>query len=88
MITVMDKTMQVITSASVNVNMEVEPNSVVHTSPDKLPDTGKRFMSKYPTAREPTDIIAIAASPFTLAFCPRRNRRTAHNAVTGNISRF
>ena len=34
-------------------------------------------------ASAPTDIIAIAASPFIRVFCPVRKRSTAHTTVTG-----
>ena len=62
--------------------MEVEPNSVLHTSAERLDEVENRFMSRYPTASEPTEIIATAASPLILVFCPVRRSRTAHRTVT------
>ena len=59
------------TSVLVRVRMEVEPNNVLQTSPERLEeDVEKIFIRRYPIAREATDIIAIAASPLIFVFCP------------------
>ncbi len=80
--------MQVITSIGLSVIIDVEPNSVVQTSPARFVDTGKIFNSKYPIASEPVDNIAIAASPFILAFWPMRKSKMAQIAVTGKTSKL
>ena len=53
-------------SCSVNVNIEVEPHSVEHTSPDKFADVANKFITKYTNANEPTEIIAITVSSLIL----------------------
>ena len=74
------------TSVSVNVKIEVEPNSVLHTSPERLEDVENRFISRYPIASAPTEIIAIAASPLIFACCPVRSSRIAQTTVIPSIS--
>ena len=70
------------TSLSVRVNIDVEPKRVEQTSPDKFEEVEKIFISKYPTAKEPTDNMATAASPLIVAFFPVFNNKTAHMTVT------
>jgi hypothetical protein len=65
----------------------VEPNNTVQTSPARLADCEKMFMIRYPTASEPAEIIASAASPLIFAFCPERSRKTALSTVTGSTRR-
>ena len=57
--------------------MEVEPNSVLHTSPERLDEVEKTFIRRYPMASAPTEIVAIAASPLIFVFCPVRRSSTA-----------
>ena len=64
--------------------MATDPKRVLHTSPDTLDDTEKRFITRYPIASAPTDIIATAASPLILMFCPVRSSRIAAATVTGS----
>ena len=69
--------------------MEVEPKRVLQTSPDRLDEVPKRFIIRYPRAREPTEIMAMALSPLILAFCPVRSSKTAQTtvmAITRGIS--
>ena len=42
----------------------------------------KMFISRYPTASAPTEIMAIAASPLIFVFCPVRRSSTALRIVT------
>ena len=56
------------TSVSDRVRMEVEPNNVLHTSPEILAEVENKFMKRYPSARAPTEIIARVASPLILVF--------------------
>ena len=65
--------------------MEVEPNSVLHTSPERLDEVEKRFISRYPMASAPTEIMAMAASPLIFVFCPVRRSRTAQTTVTPSV---
>ena len=62
--------------------MEVEPNSVLQTSPERLDEVENRFIRRYPMASAPTEIMAIAASPLIFVFCPVRSSRTAQATVT------
>lgn len=39
------------------------------------------FISRYPTASAPVEIMAIAASPWILVFCPVRRSSTALSTV-------
>ena len=82
----MDIAIQIHTSAEVSVRIDVDPNRVVQTSPARLDDVANRFISRYPKARAPTEIIAIAASPFTFVFCPVLKSKTALITVTGRIT--
>ena len=59
-----ETTTQSHTSVLVNVRIEVEPNRLLHTSPEILAPVENTFIKRYPTASAPTEIIAIAASPF------------------------
>ena len=73
------------TSDFVSVRIDVEPNRVEHTSPETFPDVGNTFISKYPKARAPTDIIAIAASPFTFELLPFFSISIAVSTVSGRM---
>ena len=66
--------------------MEVEPNRVLHTSPARLVEVENRFISRYPSARAVTEIMAMAASPLMRVFCPVRSSRMALKMVTGRTS--
>ena len=66
--TATDSTTHSQTSNEVSVRIDVEPKSVEHTSPERFDDAEKIFIIRYPNASAPTDIIAIAASPFILVF--------------------
>ena len=74
---------QVHTSTVDKVKMAVEPNKVLHTSPEILADFEKTLMSKYPTASEPTESIANDVSPEIFAFWPAFNNKMAAKIVTG-----
>ena len=63
MITQIERIVHNHTSAFVSVRIEVEPKRVEQTSPLKFDETENRFIKRYPIARAPTEIIAIAASP-------------------------
>ena len=63
MITQIERIVHNQTSAFVSVRIEVEPKRVEQTSPLKFDETENRFIKRYPIARAPTEIIAIAASP-------------------------
>ena len=65
-----ERIMQRITSDFSSVKIDVEPNNVLHTSPETFAEDEKTFMIKYPIARAPTEIMAIAASPFICVFWP------------------
>ena len=69
------------TSVLLRLRIEVEPKSVLHTSPVMFGEAEKMFISRYPIARAPTDIIATAASPFIFVFCPVLSRRIAQTTV-------
>lgn len=71
------------TSLFVKVKIEVEPKRVLQTSPVKFDEVENIFISKYPIAREATEIIAIAASPWIFAFFPLRKSKMALTTVTG-----
>lgn len=71
------------TSLLVSVRMEVEPNKVLHTSPVILADVEKIFKMRYPIARDPTESIAMAASPLIFVFCPPLNNKIATTTVIG-----
>ena len=75
-----------ITCVLVNVKMEVDPNNVLQTSPDRFGPVENRFISKYPIASAPTEIMAMAASPLIFVFCPVRSSKMAHKMVTGKIN--
>jgi hypothetical protein len=84
--TMIESIPQTKTSLFVKVKIDAEPNNVEHTSPDTFPETGKRFISMYPKAKAPTEIIAIAASPFTFELLPFFKIRIAVSTVIGRIS--
>ena len=69
------------TSAGDSVRMEVEPNSVLHTSPERLDEVEKMFIRRYPIASAPTEIMAMAASPLIFVFCPVCRSSTALRMV-------
>ena len=83
MITTTDRTAQMTTSDMVRVSIDVDPKSVLHTSPEIFDDVENTFMIRYPNASIPTDIMAMAASPLILAFLPVRKSSMAHIIVTG-----
>jgi len=58
---------------------------VLHTSPERLDEVEKRFISRYPMASAPTEIMATAASPLIFVFCPVRSSRTAQTTVTPSV---
>lgn len=74
------------TSSFVNVSIEVDPNNVVHTSPDKFAEDEKTFIIKYPKASAPTDSMAMEASPLIFASFPLFNMSTALNIVIGRVT--
>ena len=78
-----DKYMESRTSAGVRVKIEVEPKSVVQTSAERLADFANRLIIRYPKASEPTEIMAIAASPLIFASCPGRRSKIANTMVRG-----
>lgn len=77
--------MQSHTSSIFSFRIEVEPNSEPQTSAEIFDEIGKMFINIYPSASALTEIIAIDASPFILAFFPVRSRRIAESTVTGKI---
>ena len=77
-----ERTTESITSPFVRVRIEVEPNKVVHTSPERFVGGAKRFRKRYPNASEPTLIIPTAASAFTMEEGLLQRRRTANTIVT------
>ncbi len=78
--------MQIITSLSVRVNIDVEPNKVVQTSPDTFELAEKMLRRRYPKASADTDNMAIAASPLIFAFCPDLSKTTAEIIVIGSVN--
>ena len=48
-------------------------------------DFENTFSIRYPNANAPTEIMAIAASPFIFVFCPVFNNKIADIIVTGKI---
>ena len=82
----MDRIVHTHTCRGVSVRIEVDPNRVEHTSPERFDDDEKIFMIRYPKARVLTEIIAMAASPLIFAFSPERRSNTAHMTVTGSTS--
>ena len=81
--TAAESAVQRITSPLDSVRIDAAPNSVPHTSPDTLDDTGNIFSSRYPSASAPTEIIATAASPLIRVFCPVLSSKTARITVNG-----
>ena len=75
--------MQMPTSSLLSVRIAVEPKRVLQTSPLRFVEVEKRCIKRYPSANAPTEIIATAASPFTLVLRPVRRSRTAAITVTG-----
>ena len=84
-ITIIDNSTQMFTSLFYKVSMDIEPNSVEHTSPLMFALVANTFINRYPMARAPTDSIAISASPFIFLFCPVFKRKTAQITVTGRV---
>ena len=74
------------TSWVVSVNIEVEPNNVLQTSPATLADDANTFTSKYPMARELTDNMAMNESPRMRDWLLAQRRQTAHTTVNGNTN--
>ena len=72
------------TSDEVSVRRDVEPKRVLHTSPDTLAEVPATFITRYPTARAATEIMAMAASPLIFLFCPVQSSRIAAAMVIGN----
>ena len=70
----------------VSVKINVEPNNVLHTSPERFTEGEKIFKRKYPTARAPTEIIATLASPFILELSFAHKIKMAHTIVTGRTN--
>lgn len=84
-ITTTESTTHKKTSVFVKVKIDVEPKSVLQTSPEIFADAENKFTIRYPKANEETEIRAMAASPFILAFWPVLSRRIAAKIVTGRI---
>ena len=82
----MDKMVHSHTSPLLRVRMDVEPNNVLHTSPERFEDFANKFINKYPKAKAPTEIIAMAASPLIFVFCPVRSSNIAQIMVMGNTN--
>ena len=74
------------TFSFVKVSIEVEPNRVVHTSPARFDPLENTFITRYPKAIAPTDIIVIDASPFIFPLLPPFKSKIAAIMVTGNTS--
>ncbi len=72
-----------ITSVFVKVKIDVDPKSVVHTSPDKFDFGEKIFINKYPKAKDVVEIRAKLVSPFIFEFFLPHNKRIAKRIVTG-----
>ena len=51
------------TSALESVRIDVEPKSVLHTSPLIFAVGGNRFINRYPSASAPVEIMPTIASP-------------------------
>ena len=83
MITKAAITTEKIVSALVSVKINVEPNKVLHTSPERLAGGEKMFIKKYPIARAPVEIMATLASPFIFEFSFVHKIKTANKTVTG-----
>ena len=84
--TMMERIIHNITFQFESVIMEVLPKSVLHTSPERLEDVLNIFIRRYPSASAPTEIMAMAASPFILAFCPALKITIALITVIGRIT--
>ena len=65
--------------------MDIEPKSVVQTSPATFAEAEKMFIIKYPMASAPAETIAIAASPLIRASFPPQRSKTATIIVTGKM---
>ena len=63
--------------------MDADPKRVEQTSPERFDDDEKTLIRRYPTAIEPTDIMATAESPLILDLPPPRSKTIAHKMVTG-----
>ena len=83
--TATDNTDDKITCSGKSVSIEVEPKSVVHTSPEIFDEVENKFINRYPSASEVTDIIAIAASPFISVVSPMQRTAIAAAIVTTSI---
>ena len=71
------------TSDALSVRIEVDPNKVLHTSADIFADFENRFMTRYPAARDDTDMTASIASLGAFVFLFERKSNIAHTIVTG-----
>ncbi len=83
MITRADIITEKIISLLVRVKIKVEPNSVLHTSPERFAGGEKIFIKKYPMARAPVEIIATLASPLIFEFSLAHRIKIANKTVTG-----
>lgn len=52
--TVIERTAHNKTSSCVNVRMDVDPNNVLHTSPERFGPVENIFIKRYPIASVPT----------------------------------
>ena len=86
MITKAEMTTERIMSFFVSVKIKVEPKSVLQTSPERFVDGEKIFIRKYPTASEPTEIIATLASPFILELSFAHKIKIAQIIVMGRTN--
>ena len=87
MITKAAITTEKIVSALVSVKINVEPNKVLHTSPERLAGGEKMFIKKYPIARAPVEIMATLASPFIFEFSFAHKIKIAQIIVTGRTNK-
>lgn len=83
--TAMLSTTEIITSVFVSVRMDVEPNNVVHTSPERFVFGEKMFMRRYPNASAEVEMSARLVSPLIFEFCFPHKSMIAKMVVTGRI---
>ena len=81
-----ERTEHITTSKTSSVSIDIEPKSVVHTSPAIFDELANMFVTRYPRARAPTESIAIAASPLIFESEPRLRSSTAQITVTGKTT--
>ena len=70
---------QIYSSGAVILNLKLAQNICINS----VCYNRQIFNTKYPIASEPTDNMAIAASPLILAFCPVLSKNIAARMVTG-----